>query len=349
MELVNRYVHEIGRRLPKRMRADVEAELQSLIMDALEDRCGEVDISEEDQVAVLKEMGPPARVAARYAPEKSYLVGPRLFPTYLVVLGAIALALSIAHIVLAGLAIQAGSFYLIDLAELIAAWFAALMSGLGTVTLIFFVIERFVPEEKTLTKEDLWEPRDLPEIDDFGRIGITGLVVESVIIVLLMILLNFYPQYHVVTGLFNDPDPASQFIFFSFLTGAFFALYLPLLNIAWVLTFVKNMLLLRQGRWQQSTRAYVFALSLFDIFILARMLTGPKFIDPLAMDISALMDPLVWQQTLAPLLGGMVRMVLVVALVLTSLMAVKELLAIFGIHSFKISEWVERIEHSDSK
>ena len=36
LDLVERYIHEIGRRLPPKQRADVEAELRSLIMDALE-------------------------------------------------------------------------------------------------------------------------------------------------------------------------------------------------------------------------------------------------------------------------------------------------------------------------
>lgn len=63
MELIERYVHEVGRRLPKKQRADVEAELRSLLMDALEARAGAAPAagapSEADQAAVLVEFGPP--------------------------------------------------------------------------------------------------------------------------------------------------------------------------------------------------------------------------------------------------------------------------------------------------
>ena len=40
-ELFDRYVREVGRRLPKKQRDDVQAELHSLLMDALQDRLAE--------------------------------------------------------------------------------------------------------------------------------------------------------------------------------------------------------------------------------------------------------------------------------------------------------------------
>jgi hypothetical protein len=36
MELVDRYVHEVGRHLPRRSRNDIETELRSTIEDTLE-------------------------------------------------------------------------------------------------------------------------------------------------------------------------------------------------------------------------------------------------------------------------------------------------------------------------
>ena len=38
MELINRYVYQVGRRLPRKVRGDVETELRSLLIDALEER-----------------------------------------------------------------------------------------------------------------------------------------------------------------------------------------------------------------------------------------------------------------------------------------------------------------------
>ena len=40
MNLIDRYVNEVGRHLPRKNRSDIQAELRSLLMDALEDRAG---------------------------------------------------------------------------------------------------------------------------------------------------------------------------------------------------------------------------------------------------------------------------------------------------------------------
>ena len=87
MKWVDRYISEVGDRLPAKQRTDIETELRSLILDALEGRTGKtVDFSEEDELAVLQEFGRPEEVAQRYAGTPRYLIGPRLYPTYLVVL-----------------------------------------------------------------------------------------------------------------------------------------------------------------------------------------------------------------------------------------------------------------------
>ena len=64
MRLFDRYVHQVGRRLSRQMRADIEAELRSLLIDSLEGRTGrptegEIACSEDEQAAILQEFGPP--------------------------------------------------------------------------------------------------------------------------------------------------------------------------------------------------------------------------------------------------------------------------------------------------
>ena len=86
MELLDRYIYDVGRRLPAKQREDIEKELKSLLLDALEARTGGAEPTEADMAAVLKEFGSPEEVAARYAGER-YVIGPRLYPTYRMVLG----------------------------------------------------------------------------------------------------------------------------------------------------------------------------------------------------------------------------------------------------------------------
>jgi hypothetical protein len=86
MDLINRYAHEVGQYLPHRLRADVEAELRSLLTDSVEERARAEGVPADDALAgtVLREFGTPKDVAARYAPEPQYLIGPRLYPVYVV-------------------------------------------------------------------------------------------------------------------------------------------------------------------------------------------------------------------------------------------------------------------------
>ena len=112
LELFDRYVREVGRRLPKKQRADVGAELHSLLLDALQDRLAEqeaeAEATEEDQVPILQELGPPAKMAAQYAPPNRYLIGPRFYDMYLIVAAAVAGAITLAHLVLLVVALWGG-------------------------------------------------------------------------------------------------------------------------------------------------------------------------------------------------------------------------------------------------
>ena len=80
MELIERYLNEIGRRLPKAKRDDIRDELRSAFDDALESRAVG-DPSEADVVAVLEDLGSPETVAASYSGDR-YLIGPKLYPQF---------------------------------------------------------------------------------------------------------------------------------------------------------------------------------------------------------------------------------------------------------------------------
>ena len=71
-KLIDRYIRTVTRRLPPKVRGDVEQELASLISDMLEARCGAaagataIAPEEKDIRAVLSELGAPGQLAARY-------------------------------------------------------------------------------------------------------------------------------------------------------------------------------------------------------------------------------------------------------------------------------------------
>src|SRR6188474_235110 len=86
MNLIDRYITELGKHLPRRNRTDIEAEIRSTLEDMLDERKQANGPSDEATVLeLLKEYGSPREVAATYKTHQ-YLIGPRLFPTFEMVL-----------------------------------------------------------------------------------------------------------------------------------------------------------------------------------------------------------------------------------------------------------------------
>ena len=52
MNLIDRYVHQVGKRLPKKQRTDVEAELRSLLSDMVEDRA-QTKVNKADEEIIV--------------------------------------------------------------------------------------------------------------------------------------------------------------------------------------------------------------------------------------------------------------------------------------------------------
>ncbi|MBN2390536.1 MAG: hypothetical protein JXR84_07430 [Anaerolineae bacterium] len=283
MELIDRYVYQVGRRLPERTRADVKQELHSLLMDALEERAGRsagapATFSEEEQVAVLEEFGPPEQMANKYRPRSRYVIGPKVFDLYLLVVGVVAGAGLLAAIITAivsmlgpdskatvfDLLLQTGTIFM-NIA----------LSGIGSTTLVFALLERAVPDEEfKLDEDEKWNPRDLPVIEARDEIKRGGLIVEIAFLTLLIIgILAFGNR---IGGAYYDGAWHWSPPFFS---TAFFSLYLPLFITRWGLSIVLDLVLLRQGRWQLGTRVADVLFHCLDIYILRRLIDGPSIIN----------------------------------------------------------------------
>jgi hypothetical protein len=290
-ELFDRYVHEVGRRLPRKQRADVKAELHSSLTDALQDRLAEGETEdkatlEKAQVAILEKFGPPEKVAARYAPPHRYLIGPHVFEIYLIVAASVAGSLSLVFLVILpllaiwgeGEPLQAlGSYYVDTLDD----YLGIILASFGSITLTFAILERVLPEwvlpELALGDEgkESWDPRSLPKLDDPARVQIGGLIVETVFIVIALIVFNFFPQWIGLNYVASVDDAPRQWYSIPLLAPTFFSTFLPLLNLLWILNIGLNLVLLRQGRWQLFTRVFDFGLAISGAIVCYRMLTGP--------------------------------------------------------------------------
>lgn len=78
MNLIDAYVYEVTRRLPKKSRDDIAMELRFSIEDMLPDSYTEKEVKE-----ALAKMDDPAVLAASYRDKPMYLIGPKVYDAYI--------------------------------------------------------------------------------------------------------------------------------------------------------------------------------------------------------------------------------------------------------------------------
>jgi hypothetical protein len=272
MDLIDRYAHEVGQYLPNRLREDVEAELRSLLADSVEEKAllGGVPADEELAAKVLREFGTPKDVAARYAPEPQYLIGPRLYPTYRAALRVMVpiLAAVVLTLVMIGQFRHAGEPP--SVAPFIRAtgsFLSTLLFNVGVMTLIFALVERTIQRREAAGA--VFDPAKLPPVNDPGKISYLGRIFALYAIATLALLFNLFPDW-VAVFVFHGRERSV----YPLLEPAF-SRYLPLLNTGWALAFALNLVVLRHGRWRRTTRWAEFALEVFNTIVLLVIVTGP--------------------------------------------------------------------------
>ncbi len=81
MDIIERYIFTVCKRLPAKIREEVEKELHADIHDMLPD-----DYTEKDVEEVLYKLGNPTELALNYQENKRYLISPILYDNYISVL-----------------------------------------------------------------------------------------------------------------------------------------------------------------------------------------------------------------------------------------------------------------------
>ncbi|MCX7774339.1 MAG: hypothetical protein N2376_14650 [Clostridia bacterium] len=274
MNLVERYVYAVVRRLPAKSRDDIEKELRSLIMDALDEKGQGREATEQEIIEVLEELGSPAKMAANYYGNGSSIIGPRFFDLYMLVL-KIALAAALVGITIAFVigAAARGVVYQ-DVGKLIGSLVDAFLSTVGAVTIGFAITERVnAGSEPTLEKlESDWSPKDLPEVPTrFEKIKPSKMVVGLLFTVIFFILLNFYPEFLGVVR-FGTQDYVSA------VNMEILRHYLPIINTLFALAFLKLILLLAEGKYNWYTFALEILGSLGVVLLAVMLMNGPSLI-----------------------------------------------------------------------
>jgi len=260
MSLLDRYVHEVGRFLPRVKRSDIQAELRSSLIDTLEDRFG-LDPAEDQVAELLKEFGNPRDVAGSYHPRGQYLVGPGLFPIFRMVAWIVIAAVLGAQLLAWGIAVfVAGEAF--SALEMLASLVNSIPASLGWVLITFVILQYF--DAKPYLEDEPWDPNSLPEINPGLDIKRGELIFGLIFGTLFLMVLTLFPQW---VGFITAPGG-------KFYPNPVILDYLVLIQVSLLANILLDIFLLWKGRWDILTRIIKLGLNGYSIVILALLVNG---------------------------------------------------------------------------
>jgi hypothetical protein len=286
MNLIDKYIAEVGKYLPRKNRADIEAEIRSTLEDMLDERKQVNGLEDEATVlALLKEYGSPRDVAATYKPQQ-YLIGPRLFPIFETVLRIVLIVVASASLI--GLAVSLVKTNLTG-PEFIAAigqWIGGLISGLiaafGNIALVFAILERTQLGNKFEKEFKEWDPKELKEEPGPDQMDLADHIAAIIFTVLGLVVLNIYPNILSIRY-----SSGGEWITIPIVTDAFFR-FLPWINIMGLLQILFNGYMLSQREWSPITRVFGILVDIAGMVLAVVILKTPGILGISAAQLSAL-------------------------------------------------------------
>ena len=273
MNLIDRYITEVGKHLPRKNRQDIQRELRSTLEDMLADRSEATDqpVDEAMTVALLKEYGSPQKVADGYLP-KRYLVGPRLYPFFLMVTQIVVTVLFFVFLALMAVSLYrtglSGAEFLSAVSKFAMSFISGSITALGYIVIAFAIIDRSMSAQQVAAELEeertAWDPQSLAREPDPDQVKPAESIFAILFLLLGLALFNLYPQW---VGAWFMIDGAWTHI--PMLAPAFFT-YLPWINLLILLEIGLHLVLLRRGSWGLGTRLANIVLNLAGILLAAR-------------------------------------------------------------------------------
>lgn len=239
-DLVERYVHQVGRYLPQSEREEVENELRSLIHDQLEDRYKGAP-TDEDVVELLREFGEPREMAASYGREQ-YLVGPDLYPMMVYVLQRglvwVPIIVVLVRLLVAFVSAEPTTLFGLFLETLFTV-LQAVFAFSGIVVLLFAMMQHFgVDLDEHLTA---FNPLDLPRVDDPAAVDRGEVATSIAFSTFATFIFIYFLRVGGLTLRFNLTEPVEVLP----VPTSWLVVYI----ITLIGTILLNLIALRRGRW----------------------------------------------------------------------------------------------------
>lgn len=327
MNLIDKYIVEVGKHLPRKNRADIEAEIRSTLEDMLEERGqGKGPAEEAAVLALLKEYGSPREVAAKYKTHQ-YLIGPRLFPLFEMVVKIVFAVLAAVSLIGLGLNLSqtglSGPEFISALGKWLGGLFTGLIAAFGNITIVFAILERTKAANEFEKEFGDWDPKELqgePDPDQVDRADQIGTIIFTT---LALVVLNLYPNLLSI-GYLDDGTWVSM----PLMTPAFFA-YLPWINLIGLVQIVFSSFMLGQAYWKPLTRILDILVDLAGLFVAVTILRTPGIfnITPETLAGIGITDG---AEELTQLLSFVPTIVLIVIVVVTAISVIRHLIRLFA-------------------
>ena len=262
-EMIDRYVNEVGQRLPRKTRMDIEMELRSLLQDALDEQ-SDGQPTPKIAAAILRDFGSPKEIAARYRPDEA-LIGAQLFPFYKQILMIVLSIIGVLHLLGLGFVLWQNDMSIVaGILDFAFSFGRSAFISAGVITLIFAVIERLAGDSLKIPEQESkdWDPNALPPVNDPDRINRGELLVEIVITLIFIGWLN------ASTNWFGDVRFGEQDAGILALISPELLQFVPWLLAAWLMDIVLNTAVLIQGRWHKVTRWLELGVQGFSLYVL---------------------------------------------------------------------------------
>jgi hypothetical protein len=284
-EWIDRYVHEVARRLPRERRAEAADELRARLTSEVEARRRESDLP-ADKIALeqLAAMGEPSEVAYRLAPEQAVLVGARILPFF----WKCAAGVLLAHVAFTVLWLRGFHTvtYLLPFRFAFtgsSTWMDILFGAIanfGVVVLVFAIIQRWGMGAPS-PFPSRWDPRALPALRTAREPTRANIAIRLGLAVYALLALHLAPRlfpYFV----YSDGD-----FWVTSLLHSHYRAYLPWIDLWLVPTVILLLWEMERGETGALERWAMAGLdALGAIVLLGIALSGPftvldRFFDPL--------------------------------------------------------------------
>ena len=173
-QLIERYIYAAVKNLPYKGREDIEKELETLIYDMLEERCGDVPPTEKDVRVVLTENGTPEELANNYSPDKDKsLIGPPYYSKWKwfvkLVLTAVLVGMLMSGAITITMQAVGENMTAFDVFSELLGWIgvtvSALLQASAAVTIVFMIMQKKKVSFAEVTGVQ-WETTPVPKKEE---------------------------------------------------------------------------------------------------------------------------------------------------------------------------------------